>query len=51
MYWLILTTPFWLHAFGQYATLEDCQRAREQAPWYASANCLPAPKPMEDSHR
>lgn len=44
MYWLVLSTFFWGWSFGNYATLEECEKAAESAPWYTTTACVPLPK-------
>jgi hypothetical protein len=43
MYWLALSTLFWLHNYGNFHSKEACEAAAKDAPFYVSATCIPLP--------
>jgi hypothetical protein len=51
MYWLALSTLFWLHNYGNFPSKEACEAAARDVPFYVSASCVPHPvkatKPTE----
>jgi hypothetical protein len=56
MYWLALSTLFWLHNYGNYPSKEACEAAASDVPFYVNATCIPLPvkatKPTEpESHK
>ena len=48
MYWLLVSSLFWAHTFGNYDSIDDCKAAAKDAPWYTSATCVPFP---EENHK
>jgi hypothetical protein len=52
MYWLALSTLFWLHTYGNFPSKEACETAAKEAPLYVSATCIPLPsKTAEQPHK
>lgn len=43
MYWLMLSTLFWSHAFGPYPGLETCKQAAPEVPAFTRAICVRTP--------
>ena len=50
MYWLVLSTFFWTHTFGQYASETECLEAAKHEPWYVTTRCVPVPEPVDHKH-
>lgn len=50
MYWLVLSTLFWSHAFGPYSGLESCERAAPDVPAFTRAICVRAPDDEMQPH-
>jgi hypothetical protein len=48
MYWMVLSTLFWVATYGQYPSKEACVAAMADVPIYVSASCVPTPQKSHD---
>jgi hypothetical protein len=51
MYWLALSTLFWISSYGNYPSKEACEAAMQDVPFYVSATCIPLPVKAEQPHK
>jgi hypothetical protein len=43
MYWLALSTLFWISSYGNFPSKEACEAAAKEVPFYVNATCVPLP--------